>query len=185
MAGETSSLEWNVVVTLPEASLREARRFLRRWGEVHRTDHFRVLVLSVADPDRFLAELGKAAEETPGIFNFLAHVIPAQRTFSFGNAAEFEVKARHIALGWAPKLAGKSFHVRLHRRGLKGALSTPSEERFLDDALLEALAAAGTPGRIAFANADAIIQIETVDRRAGMSLWSREEIARYPFLGVS
>jgi hypothetical protein len=29
--------DWNVVVTLPEATFRETRKFLRRWGEVHRT----------------------------------------------------------------------------------------------------------------------------------------------------
>jgi len=42
-------------------------------------------------------------------------------------------------------LAGKSFHVRLHRRGFKGRLSTAKEERFLDEALLDALDVLGHP----------------------------------------
>jgi len=75
-----------------------------------------------------------------------------------------------------------SFLVRLHRHGFKGRLSTPKEERFLDEALLDALDALGRPG---FADPDAILQIETIDGRAGVSLWRREDLRRYPFLGVS
>ena len=81
-------------------------------------------------------------------------------------------------------LKGKSFHVRLHRRGFKGTLSTPKEERFLDEALLDALEAEGAPGHIAFTDPDAILQIETIDGRAGLSLWQREDLQRYPFLGA-
>jgi tRNA(Ser,Leu) C12 N-acetylase TAN1 len=177
--------DWNVVVTIPEATLREARKFLRQWGDVRRTGYFHVLTMHVDDPDGFLAAIGKAATETPGIFNILSHVVPAQRTFDFASVEEFEAKARDIAILWAPMLAGKSFHVRLHRRGFKGRLSTPKEERFLDEALLDALEAAGTPGRIAFADPDAILQIETIDGRAGLSLWQREDLRRYPFLGAA
>jgi tRNA(Ser,Leu) C12 N-acetylase TAN1 len=180
----TDAAEWNVVITVPEATFREARKFLRRWGEVHRTGYFHVLTLHVDDPEGFLAEIGKAAEDTPGIFNILSHVVPAQRTFDFSNAAEFEAKARDVAILWAPMLKGKSFHVRLHRRGFKGTLSTPKEERFLDEALLDALEAEGAPGHIAFTDPDAILQIETIDGRAGLSLWQREDLQRYPFLGA-
>ena len=30
-----AAADWNVIVTLPAATFREARKFLRRWGEVH------------------------------------------------------------------------------------------------------------------------------------------------------
>jgi hypothetical protein len=158
--------DWNVIVTLPEATFREARNFLRRWGKAHRTAYFRVLTLTVNDPERFLQEIAKAIEESPGILNLLSHVIPAQRTFDFASAEEFEAAARDIAILWAPALAAKSFHVRLHRRGFKGLLSTAREERFLDETLLDALAAVGQPGRISFSDPDAILQIETIDGRA-------------------
>lgn len=138
--------EWNVVVTIREARFREARKFLRRWGEVRRTDHFHVVAMRADDPEGLLAEIGEAAAATPGIYKLLSHVMPAQRTFVFASAEEFEAKARDIALPWAPMLAGRSFHVRLHRRGFKGILSTPKEERFLDDALLDALEAGGRTG---------------------------------------
>ena len=177
--------DWNVIVTLPEATFPEARKFLRRWGEVHRTGYFHVLTLTVEDIESFLPEVAKVIEEKPGTFNILSHIIPAQRTFTFATAEEFEAKARDIAILWAPMLAGKSFHVRLHRRGLKGTLSTPKEERFLDETLLDALETLGAPGRITFTDPDAILQIETIDGRAGASLWQRVDLLRYPFLGVS
>jgi hypothetical protein len=34
-------------------------------------------------------------------------------------------------------------------------------------------------------DAGRILQIETIDGRAGLSLWRREDLRRYPFLGVS
>ena len=82
-------------------------------------------------------------------------------------------------------LAGKSFHVRLHRRGFKGTLSTPKEERFLDETLLDALETLGTPGRITFTDPDSILQLETIDGRAGFRCGSAMPLQRYPFLGVS
>ncbi len=165
-----AAIDWNVVVTVHEATMREASKFLRRWGRVYRTGYFHLLAMHVDDPETFLAEIAKAAATTPGMFNILSHVIPARRTFDFASAEEFEAKARDIAILWAPMLKGRSFHVRLHRRGFKGTLSTPKEERFLNEALLDALEAEGAPGHISFTDPDAVLQIETIDGRAGVSL---------------
>lgn len=175
---------WNVVVTLPENTFREARRMLSRWGPVERTGYYNVLVMRVADPNAFLADFASAIAETPGLLNFVSHVVPAQQAFPFDSSDAFQREARAIALGWLSDLAGASFYVRLHRRGLKEIISTQPEERFLDEVLLTALAEAGTPGRISFADPDRVIHIETVDGRAGMSLWTREDLRRFPFLGV-
>lgn len=117
---ENAAADWNVIVTLPEATFREARNFLRRWGKTRRSNYFRVLTLSVDDTETFLAEIAKAIADSPGILNILSHVMPAQHAFDFSSAEEFEAKARDIAILWAPALAGKKFHVRLHRRGFKG-----------------------------------------------------------------
>ncbi len=176
--------DWNVVVTLPEYTFREASRMLGRWGRVGRTDFHNVLVMYVSDPKAFLADFAAAVAESPGLLNLVSHVVPAQQCFSFESGEEFEREACAIALGWLPDLAGSRFYVRLHRRGFKGIISTQPEERFLDEALLAALAEAGTPGRISFEDPDKVIQIETVGGRAGMSLWTREELRRLPFLGV-
>lgn len=48
----------------------------------------------------------------------------------------------------------------------------------------EALEARGTPARIDFSDPDAILAVETVGQRAGLSLWSREVIARHPLPGL-
>lgn len=180
---EDQAADWNVVVTLAESTLHDARRLLRKWGVVRRTRHFNVLAMTVTDPLTFFNEFDAAVRQSPGILNFVSHVIPAQATFNFDTVDSFEAQARDVALGWATRLAGKSFHVRLHRRGFKGVLSTPDEERFLDEALIGALITAGTPGRIGFDDADALVQIETIDARAGISLWTRDELKRCCFLG--
>ncbi len=157
---------------------------LAHWGRVSRTGFYNVLVMRVSDPKAFLADFTVAITESPGLLNLVSHVVPAETGFSFESSEEFEREARAIALNWLRNLAGSSFYVRLHRRGFKGIISTQPEERFLDETLLVALAEAGTPGRISFEDPDMVIQIETVDGRAGMSLWTREELRRYPFLGV-
>lgn len=176
-----AAADWNVVVTLVEQSFREAVRLLGKWGTVKRTLYYNVLGMKVASPAAFLADFAAAVAASPGIRNFISHVFPAQQTFDFGTTEEFEARARAIALAWAPQLSGKSFHVRLHRRGFKGALSTPQEERFVAEVLLTALQ---DTGRIEFTDPDAVIQIETIDGRAGMSLWTRDELRQYPFLGA-
>jgi tRNA(Ser,Leu) C12 N-acetylase TAN1 len=70
----------------------------------------------------------------------------------------------------------------MHRRGFKHRISSHEEECRLGAALLDALDVAGTPGSLSFENPDAIVAIETVGQRAGISLWSREDLERYPFL---
>ena len=179
-----SAADWNVLVTLAEPTFRIARKLLARWGTLRRTKYFNVTVMAVADPVSFLHEFDAAVEQSPGILNAMSHVAPFEHLFEFDDAAEFETKAREIALNYVPLLIGKSFHVRLHRRGLKGTISTPTEERFLDEALLGALAAAGSPGRISFEDPDFVLLIETVAQRGGLALWTREELKRYPFLPV-
>jgi hypothetical protein len=174
--------DWNVIVTLAEPTFRIARKLLARWGRLQRTEHYNVATMAVGDPASFLREFGAAVDQSPGILNAMSHVAPFERLFEFKDATEFEAKAREIAITCVAPLIGKLFHVRLHRRGLKGTISTPTEERFLDEALLEALTTAGAGGRICFDDPDAVLLIETVGQRAGMALWTREELKRYPFL---
>jgi tRNA(Ser,Leu) C12 N-acetylase TAN1 len=183
--GATSAVpDWNVIVTLSEPTFRIARKLLARWGRLRHTDFHNVEVMAVADPAAFIREFAAALEQEPGILNAMSHVVPFEHVFAFKDAADFETKSREIALSYVPQLAGKAFHVRLHRRGLKGTISTPGEERFLDDVLLGALAAAGNPGRIRFEDPDYVLLIETLAGCCGMSLFSREDLKRYPFLGA-
>jgi tRNA(Ser,Leu) C12 N-acetylase TAN1 len=180
-SGALAQADWNVVVTLPERTFQEAWRVLRKWGKVKRTPYYNVIAMTVEDPSSFLSEFKYAVAEAPGILNFVSHVVPARQTFEFGTADEFKRQARNIAISWAPELAGKSFHVRLHRRGFHRVLSSHVEEKSLAEELLAVL---GASAHINFDDPDAIVQIETIDGRAGMSLWTREDLHDCPFFGV-
>lgn len=176
---------WNVVVTVQEGGYQEALKALRKFGEVGRTEYFNLLTLRVPDYRHFIEELREEGERDPRLVHCLAGVVPVIQTFSFQSPAEFEEKARQAVCAWLPVLEWKSFHVRMHRRGFKGKLSSMEEEQRLDHYLLEALELAGTAGRISFDDPDAIIAVETVGGHAGLSLWSRDDLRRYPLLHLN
>jgi len=175
-------LDWNVVVSVYEEGYKHALRLLQPFGRVARTDYYNVLVMKVDDISAFIDRLAALVAETPGVLNDISRVVPCEACFDYESADEFESKARDAALSWVPELAQSAFHVRMHRRGFKGRLSSQDEERFLDSVLLAALEEAGTPGRITFEDPDAIISIETVGQRAGLSFWRRQDLEQFPFL---
>lgn len=184
-AVEAAMLDWNVVATVQEARYQEALKLLQRFGQVGRTDYFNLLVLRAEDCRQILEELRGEGERDPLSLKPLASVIPVFERFTFQNPEEFEEKARQAVSLWLSRLYGKSFHLRMHRRGFKGKLSSLEEEQFLDHYLLQALAAGGGAGRITFQDPDVIIALETLGGRAGLSLWTREELKRYPLLHLS
>ena len=176
--------DWNTVASLHEQSFRRGFDILAQFGPVARTSYFNVVVMKVGDKDAFLERLAELVADVPDVLKIISRVVPLAHTVDFEDATDFENKARTIALGWLPQLAHKGFHVRLHRRGLRGQLSSKEEEQHLDAALRDALAAAGTPGRIEFEDPDLVIDVETLGNRAGLSIWTREDLRRYPFLRV-
>ncbi|BCG47994.1 hypothetical protein GEOBRER4_n2857 [Citrifermentans bremense] len=176
---------WNVVVTVQEGGYQEALKVLRQFGEVGRTEYFNVLTLRVPDYRQFIEELHAEGERDPQLVHCLAGVVPVIQTFSFQTPAEFEEKSRQASCAWLPVLGGKSFHVRMHRRGFKGKLSSLEQEQQLDRYLIEALELAGEGGRIGFDDPDAVIAVETVGGHAGLSLWSRQDLKRYPLLHLT
>ena len=174
--------DWNVVISVHGEGYRRASQVLGPLGELKSTDYYNVLVMRVEDRGRFLDRLSAIVTAVPDFLQIISRVVPAAEAFSFQSVEDFERQAKAAVLSWLPQLAGKSFHVRMHRRGIKQQMSGQEEERFLDVALLEALQAAGTPGRITFDDPDVIIDVETVGKRAGLSLWTRDDLERYPFL---
>jgi tRNA(Ser,Leu) C12 N-acetylase TAN1 len=140
--------------------------------------------MRVDEPDRLLARIEELLAGQPRAAASIAHVFPAEKCFEFSSAAEFESKAREGALAWVPRLAGRSLHVRIHRRGGKGTLVSPEAERAIADGLLAAIQETGRPARVAFEDPDAIVLIETVGRRAGMALVTRDEHERHPLLAT-
>jgi tRNA(Ser,Leu) C12 N-acetylase TAN1 len=176
--------EWNVVVSVREDGYGRAFGTLRQFGRVSRTGFRNVLALTVSDTGEFLKAFSDLVAQEPDILYSISRAVPAAATFDFHTSEEFEEKARDVALAWVGQLAGKSFHVRLHRRGLKGRIASRDEEVFLDRVLLDALEKAGTPGSITFEDPDVILDIETLGTWAAMSVWTREDLKRYPFLRV-
>ncbi|HEU4382920.1 MAG TPA: THUMP domain-containing protein [Anaeromyxobacteraceae bacterium] len=174
--------DWNVLATAREGGFARARRLLAGLGEVAETRFYNVLLARVPDPRGLLSHLAEQAGADPASVAFLARVAPADRTFTFQTAGEFLDRAREAVLALAPSLAGRSFHVRLRRRGFRGALHAQEAEKALADAILEALQAGGRPGRVAFDDADAVVALETVGSQAGVALWTREDLARWPLL---
>ncbi|MEJ2552519.1 MAG: hypothetical protein P8164_08450 [Gammaproteobacteria bacterium] len=173
--------DWNVVVTVQEGHYRQAGRLLRSYGRVRHTAFYDVLTLRVDDVRRFLETVREDTAASPEKYAGI-RFMPVQKSFRFQSPEEFEALAREAAGEWVPELAGKTFYVRMHRRGFKGRLSSQEEERFLDGVLLAGIEKTGNSGRISFEDPDAVCVVETVGQRAGLALWTREDRRRFPFL---
>ena len=175
-------LDWNVVISVQERGYRQAKAVLERYGEVSETEYFNVLVMKVGDIRQFLGDMRKLNEEEPQSLDGISRIVPVTATFFFQSPEEFEIRARGAVVRWVSALAGKTFHVRMHRRGFKARLSSQEEERFLDHFLMKCLEERGFTAEISFEDPDVIIALETIGQRAGLSLWPREERQRYLFL---
>jgi len=174
--------DWNVVVSVYQEGFTRALRALQKLGVAERSPYHNVLVMKVEDPVVLLDAIEKRTEENPALYDAISRVAPAMRNFDFLSEAEFVEKAQSIIREWLPRLAGRSLHVRLRRRGTKHDLQTQETERLFDDAIVDATTKAGMPGKISFTDPDVVIAIDTVDNRAGLGLWTREELARYHVL---
>lgn len=173
---------WNVVAVVYKKGFSRAFDILKEFGPVHRTDFFNVLVVEAEELREMMESLRLRFEEDPGIHSILSRVVPVTVAIEFQQVEEFEFKARSAVLTWASALAGKRFHVRMHRRGFKGRISSMREEQILDGVLLQELENRGTPGKIDFKDPDAVVVIEMVAQRAGLAFITREDFVRYPFL---
>jgi len=171
--------DWNVIITVFQDGFKRAVRALGAFGTVDRSPYHNVLVMAVDNPAALLEAIEREAVGRPFLYDAISRVAPVARCFEFQSADEFVERAKSILMEWVPRLAERSFHVRLHRRGFRHDLRTPDAERLLDDAVLEALRQAGAPGSISFSDPDVVIAIDTIDDRAGVALWSREELAHH------
>lgn len=172
---------WNVVITAQDKGFQRACQLLSTLAPVQATHYFNVLTAAADDPLAFL----ERAEAIPGIEDWVARIVPVTVTFGFQSPEAFEAEAVQAITPWVERLAGRRFHVRLHRRGFRGRIVSPVEERFLDHFILERLAARGQTAQVDFADPDFILAVETLDQRGGASLWSREERARHRLLKLN
>lgn len=176
--------EWNVVITCRPHAFEEVCRRMREYGTVRRTDYFNVLTLAVDEPSTFLESLRIRIDKEPEFLAMLGHVVPVTKRFRFQSRESFETQAREAVESWVTVLAGKRFHVRMTRRGFKHRISSQEEEQWLDQVLIQRILKSATDSAIDFHDPDYILAIQTVGQWAGLSLWSREDLKRYPFLGL-
>jgi tRNA(Ser,Leu) C12 N-acetylase TAN1 len=174
--------DWNVVISVHERGFRPTFELLEQLGHVAKTDFYNILVMKVDNIGNFLETLREWIKEDTHILDLISRVMPVTKTFNFQSSEEFEEKAIEAVSKWVPMLVDRSFHVRMHRRGFRDKMASNKEERFLDDFLLDKLKKKGIKGNISFQNPGAIVVVETVGSRAGMSIWTREDLDCYPFL---
>ena len=176
--------DWNVVVTVRNHRFAQAWPLLETFGQVAKTAFYNVLVVKVGNSREFLNDLHARLAAVPAIAECIARVAPVTQTFLFQTPEAFERQIVAALTPWLPGLEGQSFYVRMHRRGFKGRLKSQEEERFLDHYILKTLAEAGQTATVEFHDPDVVIDVETVGQRAGLAVWRREELARYPLVKV-
>jgi tRNA(Ser,Leu) C12 N-acetylase TAN1 len=171
------------LATAYDHEFREARALLSRFGEVRASNYRNVLVMKVDDVLAFLEAVRRTLETDASLANAVSRIVPVTHGFRFQSAEEFEDRARAVVSEWLQDLAGKRFHVRIHRRGFKGKLSSQHEEQFLDHFVLERTQSiAGTPAVVGFDDPDVVIAVETLGQDAGLSRWTREQLRTYELL---
>jgi tRNA(Ser,Leu) C12 N-acetylase TAN1 len=174
--------KWNIVITIQVHFFQQAWLCLKPFGALAKTEFYNVLVMQTEDTQQTLQQLQKKLTADADLQTAISRVMPVTHSFTFQSAEQFETQARSVVETLLPKVANKTFHVRMHRRGFKGRLSTIEEEKFLDTYILEQLEQSGSPCKINFDDPDVIIAVETVAQQAGISIWSREDIEHYPVL---
>ena len=175
---------WNVIATAKPAHEAELRATLAKFGEVRESPFPNVVLLKVDDVNGFADALVRVIADEPSAAHSVARMLPAQHTFHFDSMADLEVITRRVIDDWADELDGVTFHVRCHRRGRVNDIDTAEEEDFLGDAILRLLDDRGTPGRVSFDDPDVVIDIETLNDEAAMSMWTRDDMRSYPFLRI-
>jgi tRNA(Ser,Leu) C12 N-acetylase TAN1 len=174
--------DWNVVVSVYREGFRRVLRALRELGPTEQSPYYNVLLMRADDPIALLAAIEKKADESPALYDAISRVAPAARSFEFHSADDFVENAKQIIGEWSPRLAGRAFHVRLHRRGAQCDMRTQDVEHLLNDVVLNSAAKAGMPAKVSFTDPDAVIAIDTVDDRAGLALWTREDLVCHRLL---
>lgn len=174
---------WNVLVTAFEGRRDALMPLLRALGTFRGGGYRNVAVGRVADVPALLDALAATLAREPWVRDVLARVVPVERTLAV-DPADPVAALEPAVLALAPRLAGGSFHVRVERRGLKGALDTAAVERALGGAAWRALEAAGAQPRVTFRDPDRVLVVETLGARAGVGIVDRAVRARWPFVRV-
>jgi tRNA(Ser,Leu) C12 N-acetylase TAN1 len=179
----SDDLDWNVLVTAREGRARELRSELARVAGLRRTRFRNVFVGRVDDFEALAAAIDAERRRKPFLDQALARALPIARTFRVEVAGLSGALADAVA-PVLDRLRGRSFHVRVERRGHKGAIDSHVVEHDLGKHVLALLEARGERPVVAFDDADVVVAVELVGDVGGIAVVPRELRARYPFVRV-
>jgi tRNA(Ser,Leu) C12 N-acetylase TAN1 len=175
---------WNVIATTRPNREADARATMAKLGNVALSPFPGVILAAVDDVGVFNDALAKMISDDAGAGQSFGRVLPAQHTFHFESLADLEGITASIVDDWIEDLADATFHVRCHRRGRVNDLDPAEEEGFLGDAIQRMLSERGTSARISFDDPDVVIDIETLNDEAAISMWTRDDLVAFSFLRI-
>lgn len=165
-------LDWNLLVTSMEHHQRDVRRALRPVVRLRSSAFRNVFVARVDDSVAVLAAVDALAARRPALEVWLGRTLPIARTFAV-DAERFAAQVEEALASLLGEIAGRSFHVRVERRGHKGRVDSHVTEQVVGRWILETLEARGTSARVTFEDADVVIAVEMVGDVAGIAILPR------------
>ncbi|MCC6764732.1 MAG: hypothetical protein IT293_08725 [Deltaproteobacteria bacterium] len=165
-------LDWNLVVTAHGGRRHDLVRAVRPIVQLRRAGYAEVLVGRTGDVDACLAALAERIEGDAILAaEVLARVVPVERTLALAGDVDVQLVAE--VAPFVDALVGRSFHVRVERRGHRRILRSDHLERLLGGALVEALEARGETPEVSFTDPDAILAVEIIGDAVGLGLVTR------------
>jgi tRNA(Ser,Leu) C12 N-acetylase TAN1 len=174
---------WNVLVTSRQSQQRRLRRALRPLVRLQACGFRNVFVGYVEDVEAFLTAVAELRARRPAVGEWMGKVLPIERTFAV-DAARFDVQLQAESAMLVERLVGRSFHVRIERRGFKGVINSHASEKALGEHLYAALEARGARPSVDFRDPDVVVAVEVVGDVAGLALVTRELRERFPFVKI-
>lgn len=174
-----ATLDWNLVVTAYGGRRHDLIHALRPIVRLKRAGYSEVLIGRSADVEACLTAIAARADAA-FCAEVLARVVPVTRTFALATDLEAQLAAETAAV--VDALAGRSFHVRVERRGQRHAVRSDHLERALGTALVEALRARGETPHVTFRDPDVIVAVELIGAVGGIGLVPRALREHYPFV---
>ena len=175
---------WNLLVTSLEGQRESLLSVLRTLARFRRGGFPNVLVSTVDDPWTFLGTLRHAYETSPIVRSGLGKAIPIERTLRLSNPAAFVDEVTAVLEPLARRLVGRTFFVRVFRRGFRGQIDSTRAEGELGARLVTHLEAAGDHPKVRFRDPDVIMAIESLRDEVGIALLDRELRATFPFVRI-
>lgn len=165
-------MPWNLLVTAQEGLGGDLLRELRRLGRFRWSSFRNVILGAVDDPDAFLLALDELIERKPFVGAWVGKTLPIDVTFDV-DVERFVADAQERLGPLLDRIAGRTFYVRVERRGHKGVLRTHDLEQALGAFLVDTLIGRGDTPTVTFDDPEVAVSVEIVGARAGISLVTR------------